>query len=160
RARAYGWDALGQKRVYLETTRHVPYHPWMTGPLEPLPVTMPAGPAVLVLAVRLEDGNGTVLHRNFCSFVIEGAPPPEARLDAGPAHSRPEPEPERLSHDRRAPVPERRDGPHQRRGRGEGTARRRPRRSPRHSVVALSEARPAAPRGGLVRRAPAREGPT
>ena len=83
RARAYGWDALGQKRVYLETTRHVPYHPWMTGPLEPLPVTMPAGPAVLVLAVRLEDGNGTVLHRNFCSFVIEGEPPPEVRLDDG-----------------------------------------------------------------------------
>src|SRR5205807_618234 len=46
-------------------------------------VTMPAGPAVLVLAVRLEDATGTVLHRNFCTFVVESAPPPEVRLDDG-----------------------------------------------------------------------------
>src|SRR5205807_187387 len=82
-AQLYGWDALGQRHVYVQTTRHVPYHPWMTGPLEPLPVTMPAGPAVLVLAVRLEDGAGTVLHRNFCTFVVEGEPPTEVRLDDG-----------------------------------------------------------------------------
>jgi len=84
RAQLYGWDALGQRRAYFDTTRHVPFHAWMTGPLDPLPVTMPGGgPAVLVLAVRLEDGNGTVLHRNFCTFVIEGEPPPEVRLDDG-----------------------------------------------------------------------------
>src|SRR5205823_5517315 len=83
RAQLSGWDALGQQRVYSETTRHVPYHPWMTGPLDPLRVTMPNGPAVLVLAVRLEDGAGTVLHRNFCTFVVEGAPPPEVQLDDG-----------------------------------------------------------------------------
>ena len=83
RAQIYGWDALGRRRTYLETTRRVPYHPWMTGPLEPLSVTMPAGPAVLVLAVRLEDATGTVLHRNFCTFVVESAPPPEVRLDDG-----------------------------------------------------------------------------
>ncbi len=82
-AQLYGWDALGERRVYRETTRHVPYHPWMTGPLEPLQITMPAGPAVLVLAVRLEDGAGTVLQRNFCAFVVEGEPPPEVRLDDG-----------------------------------------------------------------------------
>src|SRR5256885_13065845 len=55
----------------------------MTGPLEPLQITVPAGPAVLVLGVRLEDGAGTVLHRNFCTFVVEGEPPPEVRLDDG-----------------------------------------------------------------------------
>jgi len=83
RAQLYGWDALGRKRVYLETRRQVPYHPWMTGSLEPLRVTMPDGPAVLVLAVRLEDRGGTVLHRNFCTFVIEGEPLQEVLLDDG-----------------------------------------------------------------------------
>src|SRR2546430_8864804 len=68
RAELYGWDALGQRHVYVQTTRHVPFHPWMTGPLQPLQITVPAGPAVLVLAVRLVDGAGTVLHRNFCTF--------------------------------------------------------------------------------------------
>jgi len=44
---------------------------------------MPDEPAVLVLAVRLEDATGAVLHRNFCTFVVEGAPPQDVRLDGG-----------------------------------------------------------------------------
>src|SRR5256886_8148514 len=55
----------------------------MRGALEPLLVPMPDEPAVLVLAVRLEDATGAVLHRNFCTFVVEGEPPREARLDGG-----------------------------------------------------------------------------
>ena len=82
-AQLYGWNALGEKRAYFETTRRVPYRPWMTGPLEPLVVPMPDEPAVLVLAVRLADGTGTVLHRNFCSFVVEGEPPQQVRLVNG-----------------------------------------------------------------------------
>ncbi|HYT82809.1 MAG TPA: hypothetical protein VEK86_05115, partial [Gemmatimonadales bacterium] len=75
RARLYGWNALGQKQTYFETRRRVPYRPWMTEALEPLVVTMPAEPAVVVLAVRLEDAAGAVLHRNFCTFVVEGESP-------------------------------------------------------------------------------------
>ena len=82
-AQLYGWDALGQRRSYFETSRHVPYRQWMTGPLEPLSVTVPAGPAVLVLAVRLEDATGTALDRNFCTFLVPGEPPPEVRLEDG-----------------------------------------------------------------------------
>jgi hypothetical protein len=83
-AELYGWDAIGGRRVYFETTRRVPYHPWMTGPLEPLALTMPGGgPAVLVLAVRLEDRTGTVLDRNFCTFVVPREPPAELPLDDG-----------------------------------------------------------------------------
>jgi glycosyl hydrolase family 2 len=84
RAELYGWNALGRKRTYLETTRRVPYRPWMTGPLEPLDVSMPDEPAVVVLAVRLEDRAGTVMHRNFCTFVVEGEAPPGA-LSINPA---------------------------------------------------------------------------
>ncbi|HEY6208139.1 MAG TPA: glycoside hydrolase family 2 TIM barrel-domain containing protein, partial [Gemmatimonadales bacterium] len=81
--RAYGWNTLGQKRDYFETTRRVPYRPWMTGALQPLLVPMPDEPAVLVLAVRLEDAKGNVLHRNFCTFVVEGEPPRELALENG-----------------------------------------------------------------------------
>jgi hypothetical protein len=44
---------------------------------------MPAGPAVAVLAVRLEDAAGTVLHRNFATFVVGGAPAAEVALADG-----------------------------------------------------------------------------
>jgi glycosyl hydrolase family 2 len=84
-AQAYGWNALGQKRVYFETTRRVPYHAWMTGALGALDVPMPAETAVLVLAVRLEDGTGTVLHRNFCTFLVDGDAPRGA-ISINPAH--------------------------------------------------------------------------
>jgi len=83
RAELYGWNSLGQKRAYFETARRVPYRPWMTGPLEPLLVPMPNEPVVVILAVRLEDASGTVLHRNFCTFVVEGDLPQETRLDDG-----------------------------------------------------------------------------
>jgi len=83
RAELYGWNALGQRRSYAEIARRIPYHPWMTAALEPLLVPMPDEPAVLVLAVRLEDATGAVLHRNFCTFVVEGAPSQEIRLDGG-----------------------------------------------------------------------------
>jgi hypothetical protein len=83
RAQAYGWNTLGVKRTYFESARRVPYRPWMTGALEPLLVTMPDEPAVVVLAVRLEDATGTVLHRNFSTFVVEGEPPSEVHLDDG-----------------------------------------------------------------------------
>src|SRR5439155_22581278 len=48
-----------------------------------LPVTMPNKPAVAVLAVRLEDGAGTVLHRNFTTFVVAGNAPTVATLADG-----------------------------------------------------------------------------
>ncbi len=75
RVRAYGWNTLGQKHSYFETTRRVPYRPWTIGPLEPLLVAMPDEPA--------EDAKGNVLHRNFCTFVVEGEPPREVVLENG-----------------------------------------------------------------------------
>jgi hypothetical protein len=55
----------------------------MVGALEPLAVSMPSESAVVILAVRLEDAAGTVLHRNFCTFVVEGDLPQETRLEDG-----------------------------------------------------------------------------
>jgi Glycosyl hydrolases family 2, sugar binding domain/Glycosyl hydrolases family 2, TIM barrel domain/Glycosyl hydrolases family 2 len=84
RVQLYGWNALGQKQTYFETRRRVPYRPWMTGPLDSLVVPMPNERAVLVLLVRLEDATGTVLHRNFCTFVVEGEAP-RGTLSINPA---------------------------------------------------------------------------
>jgi hypothetical protein len=87
RAELRGWNAFGEERAYDRYERRVPYRPWMSQPLAPLSVTMPppapGQPAVLVLAVRLEDAAGTVLQRNFTTFVVEGDPPDTATLADG-----------------------------------------------------------------------------
>jgi hypothetical protein len=44
---------------------------------------VPDEPAVAVLAVRLEDAHGTILQRNFTTFVVEGAPSDTVTLANG-----------------------------------------------------------------------------
>ncbi len=83
RAELYGWNSLGERKSWFAATRDIAYHPWMAEPLAPLPVTMPDEPAVAILAVRLEDAAGQVLHRNFCAFVVEGEPAADVRLADG-----------------------------------------------------------------------------
>ena len=83
RTELYGWNSLGQRKSYSQASRQVPYRPWMTGPLEPLAVSMPDETAVVVLAVRLEDATGKVLHRNFTTFVVEGEAQQEVQLESG-----------------------------------------------------------------------------
>jgi ureidoglycolate hydrolase len=77
------WNSVAQKVGLFDTTRSVPYHPWMTQPLAPLPVKMPDEPAVVLVAVQLKDKAGKVLSRNFCTFVVEGGnePPHVVRID-------------------------------------------------------------------------------
>jgi hypothetical protein len=83
RAELWGWTALGERKSWGTFTRRVPYRPYLTQALAPLPVTMPDEPAVAVLATRLEDASGTVLQRNFTTFVVEGAPAATATLADG-----------------------------------------------------------------------------
>ena len=76
RAELKGWNRFGEYQRYATLTRRIPYQPWMSRPLAPLPLTMPNESAVAVLAVQLEDASGTVLHHNFTTFVV--------RDDGGP----------------------------------------------------------------------------
>ena len=78
-----GWNALGEHRTYQSLARTIPYRPWMSEPLAPLAVTMPREPALLVLATRLVDRSGTVLQRNFTTFVVQGGSPPLDTLADG-----------------------------------------------------------------------------
>jgi hypothetical protein len=67
-----GWNTLGEERTYATSSRSIPYRPWLSGPLPPLDITMPNEPAVVVLATRLMDRGGTVLHHNFTTFIVQG----------------------------------------------------------------------------------------
>ena len=83
RAELYGWNTLGDRRTHATVVRRVPFRAWMAAPLAPISVAMPNEPAVAVLAVRLEDAAGSVLQRNFTTFIVEGDSPAERGLDAG-----------------------------------------------------------------------------
>ncbi|MEO8620524.1 MAG: hypothetical protein ABI625_05625 [bacterium] len=79
----YGWNALGERKTYNSSARRVPYHPWLSAALTPQAVAMPNEPSVVVLATRLEDAAGTVLQRNFTTFVVEGSAPREMQRADG-----------------------------------------------------------------------------
>jgi hypothetical protein len=81
--RLHVWDTLGRKRTTETARRSVSYRPWMSEALAPLSVPMPKEPGVAVLAVELTDRAGIVLHRNFTTFVVEGARPDEVTLQDG-----------------------------------------------------------------------------
>ena len=75
RSELHGWNSLGEAKRYGSSISRIAYRPWMSQALAPLSVTLPNEPAVVVLAVALEDGKGTTLHRNFTTFVVEGPRP-------------------------------------------------------------------------------------
>ncbi|HEY7233978.1 MAG TPA: hypothetical protein VH539_07495, partial [Gemmatimonadaceae bacterium] len=83
RADVSGWNSLGEYRHYASSARRIAYRPWMSAPLSPLQVTAPNEPAVVVVAVRLEDASGTVLHRNFTTLVVGGSSSDTATLADG-----------------------------------------------------------------------------
>jgi hypothetical protein len=78
-----GWNALGEERMYDSATRRIAYRPWMSGPLAPLPVKLPNERAVVVLGLRLESASGTVLQRNFTTFVVDAPLGDTVRLADG-----------------------------------------------------------------------------
>jgi hypothetical protein len=78
-----GWNALGERKRHGTYATRVPYRPWMSQPLMPLMITMPDESSVAVLGVKLADQSGTVLHRNFTTFVIDAPVPATASLADG-----------------------------------------------------------------------------
>jgi hypothetical protein len=76
RAELYGWNTLGQRESYQRLAQAIPFEPWMVRELAPLKVTMPARPALAVLALSLENEAGLVLHRNFTTFLVADGPSP------------------------------------------------------------------------------------
>jgi hypothetical protein len=84
RTELYGWDTLGRRETYQRAVRAVEFEPWMARELPPLEVTMPAHPALAVLAITLENEAGVVLHRNFTTFLVaDGLSPRSETIKAG-----------------------------------------------------------------------------
>ncbi|WP_435356558.1 glycoside hydrolase family 2 protein [Emticicia sp. SJ17W-69] len=79
----YGYDALGQKKSWGNTSKTIPYQAWSQKELEPLKLTMPDEKAVVIAALILEDNAGNIVHRNFTTFIIEGNSPTEITLLSG-----------------------------------------------------------------------------
>ncbi|MBN1845251.1 MAG: hypothetical protein JW810_06175 [Sedimentisphaerales bacterium] len=65
----YGWDELGRRQFLGVQRQTVAYRPWMCQELPPVRVTMPQEETLVVLALQVEDAAGTVLHRNFTTFL-------------------------------------------------------------------------------------------
>ena len=83
RAELKGWNNLGQTEIYAHSTQTVAFAPWLTRELPALKLTMPARPALAVLALTLENEAGVVLHRNFTTFLVaNGSSPRTETLEA------------------------------------------------------------------------------
>jgi hypothetical protein len=74
RTELYGWNSLGRRETYQRAVSTMPFEPWMARDLPPLRVTMPARPALAVLAITLENEAGVVLQRNFTTFLVADGP--------------------------------------------------------------------------------------
>ena len=75
----YGWNALGERKTWSTSSRRIAYRPWMATELAPETVAMPSETAVAVFSTRLEDASGTVLQRNFTTFIVDGGTASEVR---------------------------------------------------------------------------------
>jgi len=76
RAVLTGWNTLGQWQWFSQTVRAISFEPWLSKELEPLHISMPDRPALAVLSLILEDEAGSVLHRNFTTFLVAHGPAP------------------------------------------------------------------------------------
>lgn len=76
RATLSGWNTLGQRQYFARTERAIDFTPWLSKRIDPLTIEMPDRPALAVLALSLEDQSGTVLHRNFTTFLVSNGPSP------------------------------------------------------------------------------------
>jgi hypothetical protein len=76
RATLSGWDRLGRSRSFGQQSVPVDFEPWLSKELPPLRVTMPAEPALALLALSLEEASGALLQRNFTTFLVTNEPAP------------------------------------------------------------------------------------
>jgi hypothetical protein len=67
----YGWNGVGEFKKWSKSDLKIDYQPFMQKNLDSLLLQMPNEKAVAILSLVLKDEKGTVLHRNFMSFIVE-----------------------------------------------------------------------------------------
>jgi hypothetical protein len=85
RAELYGWDTLGRRETYSLKQETFPFEPWMSRELKPLTFAMPSRPALVVLALTLENAAGAALHRNFTTFLVADGRTPRSEWRDSPS---------------------------------------------------------------------------
>jgi len=78
------YDSLGTRTIADRGSVTVAWDGYGVKPLPPLPLTMPGEDAVAVLAIRLTDGDGRVISRNFTTFDVRAG----GRYGTDPADGR------------------------------------------------------------------------
>ncbi len=76
RAELHGWDRLGRREVYSSSRRSIAFRPWTSEAIAPLAVEAPQKPCLAVLSIYLEDSLGSVISRNFTTFLVTDGPAP------------------------------------------------------------------------------------
>ncbi|MBN2506595.1 MAG: glycoside hydrolase family 2 [Verrucomicrobia bacterium] len=74
RAVLTGVNRFGQTAVLSESSQAITFRPWLSRAIEPVELTMPPHAALATLALLLEDDLGTVLQRNFTTFLVGNGP--------------------------------------------------------------------------------------
>ncbi len=70
----YGWDYTGEKFEHGSGSVVTKPEPYTYKELAPVEITAPEKTSVMIFAVMLEDENGSILHRNFVPFKVDGNP--------------------------------------------------------------------------------------
>jgi hypothetical protein len=68
--RLTGWDTIGRERNHWHGRRRIAYRPWMSEEMKPAEVRMPERPGLAILQFSLETVSGTILHRNFTTYLV------------------------------------------------------------------------------------------
>lgn len=83
KARLFGWDDLGIPQEFSKQDTVIAAEPWMARAIDSVSMKMPSHDALAVLALSVEDELGSVLSRNFTTFVVSRGPAPRVEERQG-----------------------------------------------------------------------------
>jgi len=68
----HGWNDKGDKFEWMIGESYAKAEPFSYVPLDPVEVNLPEVTSLMIFGVKLKDGDGNILHRNFIPFRVDG----------------------------------------------------------------------------------------